>query len=71
MLHNQVFGGLVVSGEENRLIRNIVVDSELTGRGILIDTHGDCTHNRWIANTAAQADPPCILEGPLTVSEAR
>ena len=73
VLRNQASGSLAiaVSGENNRLIRNTATSSELGGEGGFVDEHGDCSHNRWIGNVAAMADPPCILEGPITVSEAR
>jgi len=62
---------IVVSGDGNRLLRNTAVASEISGPGGFVDEHGDCTHNRWIGNRAAMADPSCILERPFVVSEAR
>jgi hypothetical protein len=56
---------ILVSGEDHLLLRNIAVGLN-SG---FFDTHSDCAHNRWIANEGAVADPLCILERPLAVSQ--
>ena len=49
--------GYIVNGTGNWLVRNTAADAGLDAA----DTHGDCTHNRWIGNTFTTAAPACIL----------
>jgi hypothetical protein len=70
--HNVLLGNegsgpeaIIVFVEDNLLLRNTAPVPD----GGFVDTHGDCTHNRWITNEGETADPPCILEGSLAVSQ--
>jgi hypothetical protein len=57
--------GFQVYGQGNWLVHNRSHIANVDG----FDLHGDCTHNHWIGNDFTTAEPPCILEGPRTVSE--
>jgi hypothetical protein len=65
--HKGIAAITISNGTENILWRNTALGLNDVD---FVDQWGDCTHNRWIGNVAATADPPCILEGSLAGSEA-